>query len=287
MLFKHFYGIGVGHSAEIRRSNRRQSFNQSLVHKLIQKRNILLAVFQNIVDDKLNHRLGKLHVVLKVGKSNFRLNHPELGGMTLGVGFFGAEGRSEGVNLSESLCHDFALKLTGHGKKSRLSEKVLGIINRSVLFFRRIFHVERRNTEHFAGAFTVTAGNQRCVRIYETVLCKESMDCISRGGAYPESGGIDVRSRTKMRNCSQILERMALFLKRIIGSRSTLNGNFACVDFKRLLCLRCQNKTALDDNRRTGVQLCGVLILFVAELFPLKNDLNAFKTAAVVKLDKA
>ena len=200
VLLKHFDGIGIGHSAEIGRRNRCQSFNKTLIHELIQELNVLLAVFQNVVDDELDHRLGKFHIVLKIGERNFRLDHPELGGMALGVRLFGTEGRTEGVNLSESLRHNFALKLTGNGQKSGFSEEVLGIINRAVLFLRRIFHIERGNTEHFAGTFTVTARNQRCMRINKAVIRKERVDCVSCGGANPESGGIDIRSRTKMGN---------------------------------------------------------------------------------------
>ena len=36
-----------------------------------------------------------------VGEGNFRLDHPELGGVAGGVGGFGAEGRAEGVDVAE------------------------------------------------------------------------------------------------------------------------------------------------------------------------------------------
>ena len=59
------------------------------------------------------------------------------------VGVLRAEGRPEGVYLTEGHRHGFTLKLTGYGEGSGLPEKVLRVIYRAVLGFRRIGGVKR------------------------------------------------------------------------------------------------------------------------------------------------
>ena len=74
---KQINGFSVCHTAEIRVYNMIESLQQALVHKTVEELHLLRSIFQNIVDDVLDHRLCQLHVVFQGGKSNFRLNHPE------------------------------------------------------------------------------------------------------------------------------------------------------------------------------------------------------------------
>ena len=78
-----------------------QPVQQTLVEVLIEESHFLGSVFQNVGDDILNHVLCQTHIVLQIGKGDFRLDHPELGGVAGGVGVFGTEGGAEGVDVAE------------------------------------------------------------------------------------------------------------------------------------------------------------------------------------------
>ena len=91
--------------------------------------------------------------------------------------------------------------------------------------------------------------------IYEVALHKELMDCVCNQGAYAEDCLERVRARTKMRHRAQIIKRVALLLHRIIRRGCSFDLDSIRLDLERLLCLRCGNQGACNDNRGTYIQL--------------------------------
>ena len=81
----------------------------------------------------LNHVPSELHIIVQVGKSNFRLNHPEFSRMTSCVRIFGAEGGTECVNVTKCHSKGFAFELTRNGKVGTLSKEILRPVNASIL----------------------------------------------------------------------------------------------------------------------------------------------------------
>src|SRR6185437_8825871 len=71
------------------------------------------ATTENSLNDMLDERLTKLHIVFKIGERDFGLDHPELSQVFASLGFFSAESRPKNINLSKRQRADFAVKLAG------------------------------------------------------------------------------------------------------------------------------------------------------------------------------
>ena len=124
-LKKHVYCLGVSHLCIICISESGKSFKQPLINKAVKEVKLRLAVIHNVINDVLYHIPGKLHIVIKIGKCNLGLDHPELCRVTGGVGILCSKGRTEGINVTECHCISLALKLTRNGKVCALTEEVL------------------------------------------------------------------------------------------------------------------------------------------------------------------
>ena len=125
MLFKKLYGICICDAGEIRIHNVCETLDKTLVHELVEECHLFGSILKNILDDELDHVFLTGDNVIEICKCHLRLDHPELCGMALSVGILGTEGRSEGINVSESLCKGLAVKLSRNGKRSLLAEEIL------------------------------------------------------------------------------------------------------------------------------------------------------------------
>ena len=99
----------IGHTGKIIAYDIFQSLKKSLVHKIIEKGHLFRCIFQYIIDDIFEHAFCKHHVILKVCKSNLRLNHPKLCGMSCRVRIFCTECRSECIDVLK--CHRISLTI--------------------------------------------------------------------------------------------------------------------------------------------------------------------------------
>ena len=125
VLLQQFNGLCVSHTAEIRSSHMLQSFKKALVHKLIEELHFLRCMLQYIADNILHHALCQFHIILKISKSDFRLDHPELSRMAGCVGILSTECWSECVNVAE--CHSkcLAIQLTADSQVRWFAEEIL------------------------------------------------------------------------------------------------------------------------------------------------------------------
>ena len=111
------------------------------------------------------------------------------------------------------------------------------------------------------------------------------MDRISNLTAYTKNRRKQVGSGTEIRQLAKILNRMAFFLKRIIGSRSSLNRNFNRLQFKRLFHLGGKHNSSAHNNCRANIQLSNFIV--ICNLLSLKDDLHSLKATSVIKIDKS
>ena len=125
MLFKDFNCFCISNSCEIRIYNVVQTVDQSFVYERIEEIHLFRSVFHHIADNIFQHVFCKDHVIFQICKCDFRLDHPELGGMTCGVGILRTECRSECVNVAECLCISLSVQLSAYGKVCLLSEEIL------------------------------------------------------------------------------------------------------------------------------------------------------------------
>ena len=191
---------------------------QGLVNKAVEEFKLCHALVKDVIYNMLYHIPGKLHIIVKVSKSDLGLYHPELCRMTRGVGVFRAEGRAEGINVTE--CHSvcLALKLSRNRKVCALSEEVLRKINASVLVFGRISHIESSDSEHFARALTVRACDKRGMNIYEASVMEELVDSEGYLASYTENSRKQIRSRAQICDLTQEFKSVSFLLQGVIGS---------------------------------------------------------------------
>ena len=118
------------------------------------------------------------------------------------------------------------------------------------------------------------------MHINKPTLLEEAVDAVSGRRADAERRGKQIRARAQMRNRAQILDGVALFLKRIIRRGSAFERNFRSVQLKRLARLRRQKQRTLNAQGRADVIFRH--FLEIIDLVRLKDDLQAAKAAAVV-----
>ena len=104
-------------------------------------------------------------------------------------------------------------------------------------------------------------------------------------GTHAEDGGKEVGAGSEVLDGAQKLYAVALLLERVIGGGNALNGDFVGLELKGLFGLGGADERAVDDKGGTDVLVGDLVIIF--KLAALKNDLQRFKAAAVVELDKA
>ena len=106
---------GVGDPLEGPAGDEFEALAESLVHELFENRQVALAVFECFLDEVFHQRFGEIHVSLQIAERDFRLDHPELGGVARGVGILRAEGGAEGVDVGEGAGEGFAFELAADG----------------------------------------------------------------------------------------------------------------------------------------------------------------------------
>ena len=132
MLRQNVDCFGVSHTCEVVADNVLQTIQQSLVYEIIEKCHLFRRILQYIIDHILEHALCKHHIILKIRKSDLRLDHPELCRVAGRVGILCSKRRSECVDILE--CHRISLtiQLSGYSQVGWLIEEILGIVNTSV-----------------------------------------------------------------------------------------------------------------------------------------------------------
>ena len=198
MLFQNFDCFCVSNSCEIGIYNVIQTIDQSLVYERVEEVHLFRCVLHHVADHIFQHALCKDHVVFQICKCDFRLDHPELCGMTCGVGILRTECRSECVNVAECLCISFTVQLSAYGKVCLFSEEIFGVIHASVCVLWYIVQIHSCYLEHLSCTLTVTSCDQRCVYIYKSSLLEEFVDRISGQRTNSEYCLEGIGSRTEM-----------------------------------------------------------------------------------------
>ena len=284
-LFEQLHGVGIRDAAEVVVHHVVQALEQALVHEGIEELHLLRALFEHGVDDELHHRLHALEIVVEVGKRHLRLDHPELGGMALGVGVLGAERGAEGVHVAKGEREVFGVELAGHGQVRALAEEVLGEIDLAVGRARNIVEVERRDAEHLTRALAVGSRDDRGLDVDKAAVLEERVHRLRGHAADTERRAEEVRARAQVLNRTQELHAVALFLQRIVRCGRALDRDAVGLELERLLGVRREHELAVHDERRADVLAGDLVVIF--ELAALEHDLQALEAAAVVELDKA
>ena len=122
------------------------------------------------MDAELNEVLFEIHEFVLLDKGYFRLDHPELSQVTRRIGVLCAEGRSEGIDFTESHCTEFAFQLSADGEGCLFAEEVVGVVYLSVLVLFEIVEVLGCYLEHLSCTLAIGSGDERRVEIEVSVL---------------------------------------------------------------------------------------------------------------------
>ncbi len=128
------------------------------------------AAGEDAIDDVGDEVFGEAHEVVEVGEGHFGLDHPELGEVAAGLGFFGAEGGAEGVDLAEGEGGALDVELAGLGEVGLVAEVV--------------------DLEEGAGAFAGGGGEDGRVGEDEAVVVEVVAGGFDDFGADAEDGGL-------------------------------------------------------------------------------------------------
>ena len=101
----------------------------------------------------------------------------------------------------------------------------------------------------------------------KAAFVKEFVNGVSDHRPDAEHGVKGVGPGAQIGNRAEKLQRMALFLKGVVGGGSAFQNNFACVDFIGLLCFGSQDYGAFDDNGGAHVEFCDFLKIIYLALF--------------------
>ena len=189
VLLQDLHRVGVADAAEIGGGHMLQTFLQPLVHEAVEEVDLLRAALQHPADDEFDHGLGHVHVACQIAEGHLRLDHPELGGVALGVGVLGPEGGAEGVHIAEGHGEVLGVQLAGNGQAGLFAEEVLAVIHLTVLGLGYVVQIQRRHLEHLAGALAVRAGDDGGLDIDKAVALEELVHRHGRHGADTEGGG--------------------------------------------------------------------------------------------------
>ncbi len=137
------------------------------------------------------HVFSKLLHVFKRRVGHFRLDHPELGEMAAGLGFLGAEGRAESVDLAERHGGGFVIKLAG------LRQVGLGVLE--------IVHFEQRG-----GAFAGRRRENGCIDEGEAVRIEILAYCADHLVAHADDGVLPLAAQPEVAMIHQKLDAVIL-----------------------------------------------------------------------------
>ena len=285
VLLQNLHRVGVADAAKVAGHHVLQPLLQPLIHKAVEKVDLIGAALQHTADDVLDHGLGHVHIASQVAEGHLRLDHPELGGVALGVGVLGAEGRAEGVDIAEGHGEVLGVELAGHGEAGLLAEEVLGVVHLTVGGLGDVVQIQGRDLEHLACALAVRAGDDGRLNVDETPALEELVDGVGRHGADAERGGEQVGAGAQMLDGTQELHAVALLLQGVVGGGLALHLDGVGLDLQGLLGLRRQHHRAADDKGRAHV-LRGDLLV-VGQLLGGHDHLQIPEARAVVQLDEA
>ena len=273
---KNMDGFGIGHAGKGLAQHAAQAFQQALVHETVKKLHIRFTAGQHMLYHMAGEAFAQFHEVREVGKGHFRLDHPEFGGMARGVGVFGPEGGTEGVDPPQAQRQGLGLQLAGYGEIAGAVEKVAV----------RVFFARRQSgyAEHLARAFAVRTGEHGRVHPGETPPVEKVMHRAPGLGANAEGRPVFVGTRAQMGDAAQKFVSMALFLQgkaRRIGQAEDSDAFGPHLPF--LTLARRGRQLAAHGQGRAGIGFPQSGIGFSAFVH---NALHVGEAGAVIDLHK-
>ena len=278
-------GFCVGESDEGFSENIFEPGEDSGIDTLVEEFHIIAAICEYIADDGADEGFGQIHIVIEVVERHFGFDHPEFSEVAGGVAVFGAEGRAEGVDITDGSRIGFCFQLATYGERCRFTEKVLFPVDAVDLFFGEHGEVERGDLKHFAGAFAVGCSDDGGIEIQEAAVLKEGMngpadavadasDCAEGIGAWAEVGDV-----------AEEFEGVTFFLQRVglwVGRTENFDGSG--MKFDSLAFAGGFAEKPMDGKACSGGNVSNLFFKPCDAVFG--DDLQVLHAAAVVEFDE-
>ena len=236
-----------------------------------------------VTNEVFHELLGEIHVAVQVAERDFGFDHPKLGSVARGVGVFGPEGRTKGINIAQGTGKNLGFELTADSEEGRLGKEVLGVINFAFRRQRWLLLIEGGNAKHLAGTFAVARCDDWRVHIMKFLILEKLVDRVGEAAAHAEDGAEQIGAGPQVSDFTQELQRVPFLLQRIGGVSFAKHGKRFRDDFPLLTAAFGLNKFAANLDRGTGI---GAFDIGVIGQRGIDDDLHAFKAGAVVEFDK-
>ena len=285
VLLQNLHRVGVAHPGKVGGGHVLQPLFQALIHKGVEEADLVGALFQHRADHIFDHGLGVVHIVAQVREGHLRLDHPELGGVALGVGVLRPEGGAEGVHIAEGHGEVLRVELAGDGQAGPFAKEVLGVVHSAVLVLGHVLQIQGGHLEHLAGALAVAGGDDGRVDIDEAPVLEEAVDGVGSHAPHPKGSGKQVGPGAQMLDGAQELHPVALLLEGVVRGGGALHRDGGGLYLQGLLGPGGQDHLAHDHKGRAHV-LSGDLLIILQHI-GVHDDLQVLKAGAVVELDEA
>ena len=278
--------LAVGDAREIARRHVPQALEQALVHKAVEKGQLVGAGVHHVTDNVLEHRLGHVHVTRKVTEGHLGLDHPELGGVTAGVGVLGAEGGAKGIDVPKGEREVLGLELTRDGEVRGPAKEVLAPVDVPVWGAWGSLDVEGRHTKHLARALGVGGRDDGRVHVDEATLLKEAMYCKGCHTPHAKDGTKEIRAAAQVLLGTEKLAGRPLLLHGVVGRGDPLYVHARGLELEGLGAIGREGELTCDDKRSSDTLGHDALVLRITKPLPADNDLQILEAAAVVEHDE-
>mmetsp|Transcript_77666 Transcript_77666/g.130350 ORF Transcript_77666/g.130350 Transcript_77666/m.130350 type:complete len:603 (-) Transcript_77666:22-1830(-) len=246
---------------------------------LAQVQNVGLALLQHVRDAIPQEVLGQIHEALLVDKPDFRLDHPELGKMSGGVGVFRPERWAKGVHVRQTSSVGFHVQLPGHCEHRLGPEKVLRIVGIGLA-------QERAHRETLPGALAVVGREDRGVHVLKVAVLEKLVDRKRGLVADAHDARHNVGPHAQVRVRPQHLQRKCRLGQRVAIAHRAQQLHASPLHLNQLPC--CWALDHLPCHFNAGPITCSEFLeLFqVRAVGGLQDNLEPGGSGAVIQLHK-
>ena len=270
-------GLLVGHPGAGASRQGVQLVQQAAAGELVQELQLVRAFLQHGPDQALQEILLDVHQLVQIAEGDFRLDHPELGRVGLGVAVLRPEGGPEGIDPAEGHGEGFALQLARHRQGGGLAEEIL----REVRLFAQ---GQGRHREGVPGALRVIARDQGRMHVDISPVLKIGVNGHGRHAADAEHRLEQAGPGPEIGDLPQELQGMLLGLQGIILGAVALQRDLRRLNLRRFgIPVAGHHLSPHPHGAADPEGLDGFKIRHRAVV----NHLGIPETGAVIEIDKA
>lgn len=191
------------------------------LESISQELDITQVVVKNVLEGELDVVFSTVHDISQVAETHFWLDHPEFSEMSGGVRVFGSESWTEGIDVAQRTGEVLDGELPGDGQIGWLGEKVLGVVDLSVLALLlgdlgQVLIEDGGDLEHFSSSLAIISGDDWGVDVEESVGLEKQVGGKTEGTSDSGNAADEVGSGSQMGVGSQMFDGVVLLGDRVL-----------------------------------------------------------------------